>query len=172
MKFLENDSIRLRAVEPDDAESLWEAETDSRQWIDNGMSAPLSLRNLKEYAENYDADPIRSGQLRMICENKEGAMVGIVDLYDISATGRTAFVGIYIFERFRNNGYAAECISLLEFYAHMLLNLRILGAKIAETNVQSIHLFEQAGYELRGNLPGWLLSGNKSRSLLIYTKQL
>lgn len=172
MKFLENDNIRLRAVEPADAELLWEAENDSRQWLDNGMSAPLSRQNLKNYAENYDADPIRSGQLRMICENKNGKMVGIVDLYDISAIGRTAFVGIYLFEKYRRNGYAAECLSLLESYARMLLNLRILGAKISETNTNSIHLFENSGYELRGTLPDWLLAGTKSKALYIYTKTL
>lgn len=172
MRFLEDDNIRLRAVEPNDADMLWAAEADSSQWLENGMSAPYSRENLRDYASSYDADPIRSGQLRMVCETREGETVGLADLYDISAIGRTAFVGIYIFNDFRNLGYASSALALLEIYARMLLNLRILGAKISETNVRSRSLFEKGGYLLSGTLPGWLLSGSSERSLLIYTKAL
>lgn len=172
MIFLEDDDIRLRAVEPEDADMLWLAERDSRQWIENGMSAPFSRENLRQYASNYDADPIRAGQLRLICENNDGEMIGITDLYDISSTNRTAFVGIYIFDEHRKRGYAHKSLALLEMYAHMLLNLRILGAKISETNIGSLQLFESSGYIRNGILHDWLLTGSETRSLIIYTKKL
>jgi len=171
MRFLEDDDIKLRAVEPADADMLWLAETDSRQWIENGMSAPFSRENLRQYASNYDADPIRSGQLRLICETREGNIVGIVDLYDISSINRTAFIGIYIFEEYRKHGIAHKCILLLERYARMLLNLRILGAKISETNRESLNLFESAGYKRNGILHDWLMAGDNTCSLIIYTKK-
>ena len=86
-------------MEPEDAKMMWRVESDSTQWRENGMMAPYSMRNLREYAENYDADPIRTGQLRLIAELKtagaetaESRFTGIVDLFDISPTGRTAFV--------------------------------------------------------------------------------
>ncbi len=172
MRFLEDDKIRLRAVEPGDADRLWEAEADSRQWLDNGMSAPFSRENLRHYASNYDADPIRSGQLRLICEKKTGETIGIADLYDISATNRTALVGIYIYEPYRLHGYAHTCLELMEIYARMLLNLRILAAKISETNKVSIKLFENSGYEHVGTLPQWLLMGRETHSLLIFSKKI
>lgn len=172
MKFLEDDSIRLRAVEPTDADRLWEAEADSRQWLDNGMSAPFSRENLRHYASSYDADPIRSGQLRLICETKDGEIIGIADLYDISATNRTAFVGIYIFEQYRLQGYAHSCLELMEIYARMLLNLRILAAKISETNKASITLFEHSDYKHSGTLPDWLLAGKETHSLLLFCKRI
>lgn len=179
MRFLEDDMMRLRAVEPEDAAELWEIETDSRQWLENGMMAPYSRHNLKEYAETYDADPIRSGQLRLIINIKKekpgkcrGDIAGIVDLYDISASGRTALIGIYVREEFRNNGIGTHALRLTEEYARLLLNLRMTGAKISGTNKSSIRLFENAGYKKAGELPGWLMSGNNTFPLLIFIKEL
>lgn len=172
-RFLDDGLIRLRAVEPTDVDMMWQMETDSSQWRENGMSAPYSRANLKEYAENYDADPVRAGQLRLVGELKEnGDVFGLIDLYDISPTGRTAFVGIYVMAGMRGRGYAPRSLSLLEDYASRLLNLRILGAKVVDTNKASRRLFEDAGYMKCGELPGWILTGRESNSLLIYTKAL
>ena len=171
MKLLTDDIIRLRAVEPDDALIMWEMEQDSEQWIHNGMGAPYSLHNLEEYANNYDADPIRSGQLRLIVERIEDkSIIGVIDLYDISAIHQTAFIGIYIRPAFRNNGFASKSIFLLEEYCRLLLNLRQLGAKVMSGNNGSIRLFERAGYELRGILPQWYKSGKTLSDLMLYTK--
>lgn len=173
MKFLENDTLILRAVEPSDSDFLFEIENDSSQWRDNGMMAPYSMRNVKEYAENYDADPIRSGQLRMVAQLKDSKeMVGIADLYEINALGRTAFTGIYILNKFRNRGHAEQILRLLESYASQLLNLRVIGAKISERNSTSIGLFERSGYQRVGLMTDWLLSGKETSGLAIYIKPL
>ncbi|MDE6340632.1 MAG: GNAT family N-acetyltransferase, partial [Muribaculaceae bacterium] len=156
MDILKNDLIRLRAVEPSDAEKMWEMECDSEQWIHNGMSAPYSLNNLRDYANNYDADPIRSGQLRLIIEkNDDHNVIGMIDLYDISPIHRTAFIGIYISKAFRREGYALLAIGLLEKYCSNLLNLFQIGAKIMDGNVPSELLFEKAGFIRQCILPKW-----------------
>lgn len=174
MRFLEDDTLRLRAVEPDDADMMWTVETDSLQWMENGMSAPYSRHNLWEYAENYDADPIRSGQLRLVIEKKDTAgckAIGLIDLYDISASNRTAFTGIYVIPEERGKGHAARALHLLGEYACRLLNLRIMAAKIVDSNNASRRLFEKAGYEYSGKLSDWILSGKETLSLLIYSKR-
>lgn len=173
MKLLTDDAIRLRAVEPGDAFVMWEMEQDSEQWIHNGMAAPYSLHNLEEYAQNYDADPIRASQLRLIIERiDDKSVIGVIDLYDISSIHQTAFIGIYIQSEFRNNGYALKSISLLEEYCRMLLNLHQLGAKIMSDNVVSKSLFKKAGYSARGVLPEWYKSGEARQDLLLYSKIL
>lgn len=175
MTFLEDDMLKLRAVEPGDAEAMWEMETDSSQWRENGMAAPYSKKNLKEYAEGYDADPIRAGQIRLIAELKDvtcPGIIGLIDLYDISALNRTAFVGIYVKDCERGKGYAFRFLQLIEKYARMLLNLRILAAKVSERNLASRRVFGQSGFILSGNLPNWFQSGPETYSLLVYTKKL
>lgn len=171
--FLSNNLLRLRAVEPADAEFMWGVETDSTQWIENGMSAPYSRKNLRDYAETYDADPIRAGQIRFVIEDAQRRVpIGLADLYDISALCRTAFVGIYVTKAHRGCGVASEALKLLEEYARQLLNLRVIGAKVAGGNKTSTALFENSGYKMAGRLPEWLLYGNKTQDLVIYTKIL
>ncbi|MDE6006503.1 MAG: GNAT family N-acetyltransferase [Muribaculaceae bacterium] len=177
MEFLKDEDIRLRAVEPKDAGEMWEIESDSRQWYENGMMAPISYYHLQEYASKYDSDPYRSGQIRLIAERwdhqkDDYVTFGIFDLYEISAQRRTAFVGIYIKENWRNTGVAGRVLNLGEDYARRLLNLRILGAKINATNLASKNLFENNGFILSGTLRDWLITGNTTNDLLIYAKHL
>ena len=152
---------------------MWEMESDPTQWIQNGMMAPFSLRNLKEYALQYRADPFAEGQLRLMLVDKNVAEpVGIVDLYDISASNRTAWVGIYISPAFRGNGLGKKALQMLEDYCRRLLNLRILAAKIASENAASQRLFAKAGYTECGRLRDWLVSADRSQDILIFQKHL
>ena len=165
--------MSLRPVEPEDALAMWEMESDPTQWIQNGMMAPYSLRNLKEYALQYRADPFAEGQLRLMLVDKNVAEpVGIVDLYDISASNRTAWVGIYIRPAFRGNGLGKKALQMLEDYCRRLLNLRILAAKIASENAASQRLFAKAGYTECGRLRDWLVSADRSQDILIFQKHL
>lgn len=171
--MLEDETIRLRAVEPEDAGIMWDVESDSAQWIQNSMMAPISRQMLLEYALDYDADPLRAGQLRLIIERKsDGAPVGIADLYDISAGHRHAFSAIYILPEYRRQGLAAKSLKLLEQYAYQLLDMHHLAAKIMEDNNISIKLFEKCGYKKRGVLPEWFATAGKHKALYIYSKIL
>lgn len=177
--------VRLRAVEPTDATAMWEVESDRESWRDNGMMAPFSLFNLQEYALNYEANPFSAGQIRLMaeiveddsynslpreCENTK--LIGIADLYEISGSNRTAYVGIYVRPQFRQQGLGAEILASLEEYAKNQLNLRILGAKVKVGNAASICMFEHAGYELAGCLRGWMISGGKEYDVNLYQKHL
>lgn len=179
MVFLKDDCLKLRAVEPEDADLMWEFETDSSQWQLNGMSAPYSRMNMREYARGYDADPIRAGQLRLVIVDNndtslrnEEEILGLIDIFDISPKNRTAFIGVYIKESARGAGYASRAIGLIEEYAAQLLNLRILAAKVNASNDPSLNLFRKSGYTESGCLKDWLLNGNTPQSLIIFTKKI
>lgn len=171
--LLRNGALRLRPVEPEDALAMWEMESDPTQWIQNGMMAPFSLRNLKEYALQYRADPFAEGQLRLMLVDKNvDEPVGIIDLYDISASNRTAWVGIYIRPEYRGNGVGKKALQMLEDYCRRLLNLRILAAKIASGNVASRRLFAKARYFECGCPKDWLVSADNSQDILLFQKLL
>lgn len=78
MDYNGQERVFIRALEPEDAYAVWEMETDSTQWIFNGMMAPFSLRNIKEYALNYDPDPFRAGQIRFIAQRKQEQAIGVM----------------------------------------------------------------------------------------------
>lgn len=176
-KFLSDDNIFLRPVEPKDVDFMWRVESDSTQWIQNSMLAPLSKENLVQYALNYDADPYRAGQLRLIVSKKNDISdkiedIGIADLFNISPQNLTAKIGIYILPEFRDGGMGLRTLNLLEDYSRCLLNLRSLCAEIVDCNSASIMLFQKAGYKYIGSLADWLLTAGKTFSLQIYQKNL
>lgn len=177
-RLLEDERLRLRAVEPEDAKAIWSVESDSDQWRQNGMTAPFSMHNILRYAIEYDADPFTAGQLRLIACRRdttgewEQDVIGIIDLYEISALNKTAFVGIYVRPAFRKQGYAAEMLRILERYASEVLNIRILAVRVSSSNTGSLNLFANCGYERAGVLRHWLQSGNETNDLIIFEKCL
>lgn len=171
-KILSDDNLILRPVEPDDADFMWDVESDSIQWVQNCMVAPFSRENLRHYALTYEADPFMAGQIRLIISSRDNVRIGIADLYDLSVQHRTAKVGIYILPEFRSSGMALEALGLLEHYSKNLLNLRQLRADIIEGNDASMNLFLKNEYEWSGTLKDWILSGNQTFSLNILQKKL
>lgn len=166
--------IKLRAVEPSDADFMYEVENDAGAWRYSDTIAPLSRRVLREYALNYDADPFAAGQIRLIITDAaSNAPVGIIDLYEISQRHLRAFVGIYICKEFRRKGFSSEALRQVEYYAATTLHMHSLGARIEEGHSNAISLFEGNGYGKCGCLPHWLSAPDgKYSDMLIYTKRL
>lgn len=172
--MLHSNRLHLRALEPEDADFMYEVENDAQAWRYSDTIAPLSKRLLRDYAITYDADPFSAGQLRLIIteEGKEKP-VGIVDLYDITQRHRHAFIGIYICKEYRGKGYGDETLDLIEEYAHNNLHLHQLGAKVEDNHNIVEDLFKRRGYELKGTLDEWLSLPNGGYSgLKVYTKKL
>lgn len=171
--YLTNNKITLRAVEPSDADFMYEVENDTEAWVYSDTVAPLSRRILREYALNYEADPFSARQLRMIATDPEGQQIGITDLYEISPLHRNAFVGFYILPQFRRKGLGVDLLNMLADYASGFLGIKMLGARIPESNIPSVEVFRKAGFTKSGCLPDWLSQKDgKRESLFIFTLAL
>ena len=172
--MLHSNRLHLRALEPSDADFMYEVENDAQAWRYSDTIAPLSRRILRDYALTYDADPFTAGQLRLIITEKgTNNPVGIVDLYEVSQRHQRAFIGIYICKDFRHKGYADETLQLIEDYAHNTLHLHQVGAKVEDGYTMAENLFENRGYELKGLLDDWLsTTDGKFVGMKLYTKKL
>lgn len=172
--MLHSSRLHLRALEPSDADFMYEVENDAEAWRYSETIAPLSRRVLREYALNYDADPFSAGQLRLIItEEGSNNPVGIVDLYDIVQRHRHAFIGIYICKDYRNRGYAEETIGLIEDYARNSLHLHQLGAKVETGHQVAQKMFLKRGFSHKGTLDQWLSRPDGGfKGMDIYTKFL
>lgn len=165
------ENIILRAVEPSDAEFMYIAENDAPETTD--YLAPLSRRQLEEYARTYDADPFGSGELRQVIVH-DGEVVGLADLYDISLRDMTAFVAVYISPDKRRAGLGRAAVEALERYAFRRLGLEALCARIAAGNDVSRKLFGVCGWRMSGSLPDWrrrLDGGREDLTLWVKTRR-
>lgn len=163
----------FRAIEPADADLFYEAENDESAWADSDCVAPYSRHLLRRYAENYQADPITEGQLRLIAVDSDSDKpVGITDFYDISFLHSHAFIGVYILPHFRRRGFGAAMIGEACAYARRRLGLRVLGAKVLASNPGSLNLFERCGFKPAGVLPGWHSAAGSPTDLHIFSRLL
>jgi len=164
-------AIALRALEPRDLDLLYNVENDSDLWQFSSCRAPLSRHDLEVYINNYDRDPLRAGQIRLMAFRKNNdETIGIFDLYDIDPRCRTAMVAALILPQYRGKGYALQALNQMRIYAVNVLGLRHLGAEISCNNTAARKLFEKAGYTMCGTLSGWWHEkGEIYSDLLIYT---
>lgn len=156
-------NISLRALEPEDADFMYEAESDPFAWEYSDYLAPLSREQLRQYALTYDADPFSAGQLRLVIEAAGAAVLsevknpaGIIDLFDISPRHLRADTGIYILPEFRGKGIGAEALRLTADFARRRLALHQLTATVADTNPAALACYRKAGFTLTATHPDWL----------------
>lgn len=147
--------LTLRALEPEDADFMYEAELDPSAWEYSDYLAPLSREQLRQYALTYDANPFTAGQLRLIAVSDD-TPVGIVDLFDISPRHLRAETGIFILPSLRGKGIGAEILRQTIKYARNRLALHQLTATIADSNQAALKCYEKAGFRVIATHPDWL----------------
>lgn len=151
-------AIRLRAVEPYDADCFYMAENDETAWAGSDTVAPYSMHMLRSYAESCSGgNPFADGQLRLIAElaDDSHATVALLDFYEISPLQGHAWIGIYVLPEMRRKGYASAVLRKGAAYAGRCLGIRRFGARILAGNEASRRLFAGCGYMHCGTLPQW-----------------
>ena len=154
--MLENEIIRLRALEPEDLDLLYKWENDTTLWSWSCTLSPYSRYELREYILSTK-DIYESKQLRFVIElKKEAKPVGMIDLYDFEPYHKRAAVGIIIDKDYQRNGLASAALSLLCDYSFSFLKLHQVYAFIPVKNEPSKRLFLHSGFEEKGLLHDWL----------------
>ena len=166
-----NNKLKLRAVEPEDASMMYEAEDDEAAWRYSDYLAPMSLEILRQYALTYDADPFRSGQLRLIIE-KNGCNAGILDLFDISSRHLRADTGLYLLPAYRGKGLGVEVLEAAADYCRVRLGLHQLSASVAEQNTVALRCYEKAGFTRTGIRPDWLRTPDGFIDVILLSRRL
>lgn len=156
--------IRLRPLEPEDLEALYEIENDAFACSYTSNATPLSHYALREYIANQKSDIFADGQLRMaiIDNERPEEVLGLADLSDFSFIHSRAEVGIYVVGKYRHTGCATEALQQLINYAFGRLNIHELHAYVDEQNEASVKLFSKLNFEATASLKDWFLCGDNS----------
>ena len=163
-----SDLLTLRALEPGDVDTRYLWENDVSEWYSRQNMTPASRYQIWQYIHSYDGSLYGGNQLRMMACLADGIPVGTVDLYDIDAANRRAWVGIYIAPQWRGCGYARETLRQISQYAYDHLAIAHLAAEVAADNEPSCRLFEAAGYRLGGCLHAWRYYRGYAHDVRIY----
>ena len=168
MDTLKGIHINLRAIEPTDLAYLYQIENDELFWEVSNTQKPFSKYLLQQYLENAQQDIYEAKQLRLVIEEKNGASVGLIDLFDFDPKHKRAGIGIVISQQFQGKGFANEAITLLVEYGFTHLDLHQLFANITEDNTKSISLFEKIGFKKIGVKKDWVFTNGKFKNEILY----
>ena len=161
MAYLENNQIKLRALEPEDLDVLYKWENDEDLWKWGATIAPYSRFAIKEYIAESRLDIFQSKQLRLMIVLKDNnEPVGTVDLYDFDPMNLRAGVGILIDTAYRRRGFGKQALDMIKDYAFDFLLLKQLFAHIPQENEISLKLFSQSGYSNTACLREWIKTSN------------
>jgi diamine N-acetyltransferase len=155
MKYKE---IKLRAMEPEDLELLYEWENNESNWTISNTISPFSKYTLKRYLENSHKNIYESGQLRLMIEHLHDAVtVGTIDIFDFDPFHRRAGLGILIAnESYRRKGYGSMALTILIDYCFKTLQLHQLYCNILANNTESVDLFQGLGFVRAGIKKEWI----------------
>ena len=164
-------NLKLRALEPNDLELVYEVENDKSLWIYSNTSSPFSRHSLKKFIENSHLDIIEHKQLRLVITDDKQSY-GFIDLYDYDFINRRVGVGIIIFKKYRSKGIGLSSLQLTENYLLEHVPIHQVYANISSTNKESISLFEKSKYVNVGLKKDWIFYNNKFNDELLFQKIL
>ena len=168
MNTLLGKNIKLRALEKEDLDFLYQIENNESFWQVSHTQTPFSKYMLKLYLENAHLDIYQAKQLRLIIEeNSTNLQVGMIDLFDFNPKHKRAGIGILIHPDFQEKGYAFEALSLLINYTFTHLDLHQLYANITDDNNKSISLFEKNNFVKTGIKKDWIFTNNNYKSEIL-----
>ncbi|MBR5027685.1 MAG: GNAT family N-acetyltransferase [Bacteroidales bacterium] len=165
-------SIHLRAIEPEDIESMYLWENDQSLWTTSNIHTPFSKHVLTQYimdAQRFDIQT--SKELRLVIE-AGGKSVGCIDLFNIDVFNHRAEVGVLINKEFRNRSYATTAITALCRYAKEHLQMHQLCAEILTDNEVSLHVFEKCGFVRTGVKKDWFFEKGNYKDVAVYQNEL
>lgn len=159
--------VRLRAIEPEDLDLLYRIENDMRLWNVGASNVPYSRYTLHDYIANSSDDIYVDRQVRMMVENMDGEIVGIVDVVNFDPGNCRAEVGLIILDAFRRKGYGSSTLREIAGYALNVLHLHQLFAFVDTSNKGSMSLFSSMGYESSAIIKDWLYDGKEYRDAVM-----
>jgi len=159
-------AVKLRAIEPEDLDTLYGIENDESLWSVGATNVPYSRYTLYDYIANAKNDIYTDRQVRLMIEDCGRDVAGIVDIINFDPKNLRAEVGIVIKRGFRNRGLACATLDRIKEYSLSVLHLHQLYAYVDKNNVGSIRLFEKCGFMKSSELKDWLFDGKEYHDAL------
>jgi len=140
--MLQGEKIKLRALEPEDVELLYQWENDFELWKVSTTLKPFSKNLIKKFIESEHLDIFQAKQSRLMIDTfkPKPETIGMVDLFDYDPYNNRAGIGIMIHSSYREKGYALDTLKVLENYCFKYLNFHQLYCKLIKKSMFSMKI--------------------------------
>jgi RimJ/RimL family protein N-acetyltransferase len=143
--------IRLRAVEPSDAENFfrWDQDSERAHNLDF-LWPPTSKVHSIAYAEEASKRKFENDTYQWIIENRAGEAVGAIDTHHCNPRDGTLSYALDVAPEHRRKGYASEAILMVLRYYFEELRYQKANIPVHSDNPESIRLHEKLGFHQEG----------------------
>lgn len=168
--YWEGRRVRLRAVEPSDAEH--HVAMDRERGTDRNLDAvmpPNSVARAEKWAREMAEQGFRDGDgFFFEIETLAGEHVGAIDTHHCDPRAGRFEYGIALREAQRGKGYAAEAILLVLRYYFLERRYQKCDVGVFDFNDASIRLHERLGFVLEGRRRRHTFTGGAFHDMLLY----
>jgi len=159
--------VRLRAMEPEDLELLYQIENNEEAWSVGVSNVPYSKYVLRDYIASSHNDIYEDGQVRLLIENADGITVGVLDLVNFDPRSQRAELGIIILKAHRGKGYGQAAIRRIFDHSRQVLHLRQIYAYVDVGNKDSIRCLTSVGFKETALLRDWFFVQGEFKDAVI-----
>ncbi|MBN2387455.1 MAG: GNAT family N-acetyltransferase [Anaerolineales bacterium] len=160
--FWQGQQVRLRAVEPADAEQFirWNLDSERARNLDF-VWPPQSEAAARAWAEEEARRKLEGDTFRWMIENQDGQTVGSIDTHHCSSHNGTFSYALDIDPGQRGKGYAGEAIRLVLKYYFEELRYQKVSVPVHADNPASIRLHEKLGFQVEGRFRRAFFTGGE-----------
>src|SRR5262245_31961790 len=151
MNFWQGEKIRLRGIEPSDAEHFirWNLDSERARHLDF-VWPPISNTSVHTMVEEQSKRKFEDDSFHWIIENRESEPVGSISTHHCNPRYGTFSYGIDIAPEHQRKGYASEAIQLVMKFYFEELRYQKVTVGVHGNNEPSIRLHEKLGFQLEG----------------------
>jgi len=164
MNYWEQGLIRLRAIEPEDAETIhrWNLDSERARHLDF-VWPPQSLAAVRSWCEEQSKKKLDGDAFTWVIESRDGAPVGTISTHDCNARDGVFSYGLAVAEEHRRQGYASAAIRLVLRYYFEELRYQKCSVVVHSNNEPSLRLHEALGFTREGVIRRAVYTGGQYR---------
>jgi RimJ/RimL family protein N-acetyltransferase len=151
--FWKGNKVRLRGIEPKDADCIFEWNLDSEASRNaDAVLLPRSFERVKSSLEEASKNEHDGDSYFWGIENEEGELVGTISTFECNRRVGTFKYGIFIARPYWDKGYGKEAVQLVIKYYFMELGYQKITSYAYSFNERSIKFHEKLGFQKEGQL--------------------
>ena len=151
--FLQGENIRLRSVEAEDWEIIynWNRDTEKLKRFDR-IQFPPSKSGTKKWVEKKAEKNGKGDEFFWMIEDGKGNLVGVASTFFVDQRAGTFYYGVAVDSDYRRRGFANKAIRLILRYYFQELRYQKCTAIVYDFNEPSQRLHESLGFIQEGRL--------------------
>ena len=151
--FWQGRRVRLRGLEPSDAEHFirWNLDSERARHLDF-LWPPVSAAGVRAWVAEQSQKKLQNDAFHWVIETAAGEAAGSIATHHCDSHAGTFSYGLDIAREHQRQGYASEAITLvLRYYFHEL-RYQKAAVPVHSDNLASVRLHEKLGFCLEGTL--------------------